>query len=70
MEREGGEREREDVSNGRLFLNVEKLMYEKSWQSGGRARAQEKRERVPCSLASPACKLIDAAATVNHFTDN
>ena len=45
------ERERENVSNGRLFLNVEKLMYEKSWQSGGRARAQEKRERARSMLA-------------------
>lgn len=39
-EREG---EGESVSNGRLFLNVEKLMYEKS-VAVGRARAQGKGE--------------------------
>lgn len=42
------ERERKSVSNGRLFLNVEKLMYEKSV---GRAREKTdgERERVVSS---------------------
>lgn len=48
-------------------------MYEKSV---GREKTDGEREREVVSSdgggkrASPACKLIDAAATVNHFTDN
>lgn len=40
------ERERKSVSNGRLFLNVEKLMYEKSV---GREKTDGERERVVSS---------------------